>query len=60
VETAPGLEQAVRLALDLAAPGEMVLLSPGCASYDMFTDFEHRGRVFKQIVLGLGARREGR
>ncbi len=34
----------------LAAPGEMVLFSPGCSSYDMFKDFEDRGNRFREIV----------
>jgi len=48
-----GFEQAVRMAFALAQPGDNVLLSPASASYDMFTDFEHRGREFKRIVLKL-------
>lgn len=41
---------AVRRARDLASPGDVVLLSPACASFDMFRDFEDRGRQFKKIV----------
>lgn len=43
-------EEAVRMARDLAAPGDAVLLSPACASWDMFSNFEERGRVFKEIA----------
>ena len=50
---ADSLEDAVRRAFDLAHPGDTVLLSPGCASFDMFQDFEHRGRAFKQAVNAL-------
>lgn len=52
-----GLEEAVHVARAKAVPGDCVLLSPACASFDMFRDFEHRGRVFKEIVQGLGQRR---
>ncbi|NTU42139.1 MAG: UDP-N-acetylmuramoyl-L-alanine--D-glutamate ligase [Nitrospirales bacterium] len=44
---------AVRRAKALASPGDVVLLSPACASFDMFRDFEDRGRQFKEIVQGL-------
>ncbi|MBN2710684.1 MAG: UDP-N-acetylmuramoyl-L-alanine--D-glutamate ligase [Calditrichaceae bacterium] len=47
------LEQAVETAFKLAAPNDVVLLSPACASFDMFSDFEDRGRQFKAIVNGL-------
>lgn len=48
--TADSLRDAVRTAFDLAARGDTVLLSPACASFDMFDNFEHRGKVFKEIV----------
>jgi len=47
---ATSLEEAVETACKLAAPGDEVLLSPMCASFDMFEDFEHRGREFKRII----------
>ena len=51
------LDEAVKRAQDVAAKGDCVLLSPMCSSYDMFSDYEHRGRVFKQAVLKLAKRR---
>lgn len=51
----PSLEAAVADAGRMARPGEVVLLSPGCASYDMFDDFEERGRVFARAVEELCA-----
>ncbi len=50
---ADSLEDAVNLCFDLALPGETVLLSPGCASFDQFDSFEHRGRAFKTAVASL-------
>ena len=47
---AGSFEEAVMLARSCAKPGENVLLSPACASFDMFSDYEQRGRVFKEIV----------
>lgn len=47
------MEQAVAEAARLARPGEVVLLSPGCASYDLFRDYRERGEVFRRLVLAL-------
>jgi UDP-N-acetylmuramoylalanine--D-glutamate ligase len=47
------LEDAVRRAAAAATPGEIVLLSPACASFDAFENFEQRGDAFRQIVEGL-------
>ena len=53
VERAGDLTTAVHLARGFARPGEMVLLSPACASFDQFKSFEHRGEVFRQAVEHL-------
>ena len=47
------LDNALRKANALAQPGDVVLLAPACASFDQFKSYEHRGRVFKEIVRGL-------
>lgn len=47
------IEEGVRKAFSLASPGYNVLLSPACASWDMFKDYEERGRVFKSAVKAL-------
>jgi UDP-N-acetylmuramoylalanine--D-glutamate ligase len=49
------MEDAVRRAFEAAEPGDVVLLAPACASFDMFESFEHRGKVFKQEVERLGS-----
>jgi UDP-N-acetylmuramoylalanine--D-glutamate ligase len=53
VALADDLEDAVRLAGEMAVSGDVVLLSPACASFDMFTSYGHRGRVFKDAVRAL-------
>jgi UDP-N-acetylmuramoylalanine--D-glutamate ligase len=53
VSRAQTLEEAVQQGLALSSPGDVVLLSPACASYDMFENYEHRGRVFKSAVEEL-------
>ncbi|MBI4635809.1 MAG: UDP-N-acetylmuramoyl-L-alanine--D-glutamate ligase [Candidatus Rokubacteria bacterium] len=53
-ERARSLDAALTAARAAAAPGDVVLLSPACASFDMFEDYEHRGDVFKRLVRGLG------
>ena len=55
LERAPTLEDAVRAAARAAKPGDTVLLSPACASLDMFRDYTHRGAVFAQAVKELAA-----
>lgn len=47
------MQQVVQYAMDLANPGDTVLLAPGCASWDMFRDYAHRGQAFVQAVQGL-------
>lgn len=47
------LREAVELSMSKASAGDVVLLSPGCASFDMFKDFEHRGKAFKEAVRNL-------
>ena len=47
------LENAVRRASAVAQPGDIVLLAPACASFDQFQSYNHRGRVFKEIVGSL-------
>lgn len=51
--TAGSMEEAVRMAAERAQPGDTVMLSPGCASFDMFTGYAHRGEVFRQAVSRL-------
>lgn len=47
------MEKAIELSRGLAEKGDVVLLSPACASFDMFDNYEHRGRIFKEIVGSL-------
>ncbi|MBP5270816.1 MAG: UDP-N-acetylmuramoyl-L-alanine--D-glutamate ligase [Clostridia bacterium] len=53
VVTVPDFEDAVRAAASIASPGEAVVLSPACTSFDRFANFEERGRLFKQVVISL-------
>jgi UDP-N-acetylmuramoylalanine--D-glutamate ligase len=47
------LENAIRRASESAQPGDIVLLAPACASFDQFRNYEHRGKVFKEVVHSL-------
>jgi len=53
VQFAVDLEEAVEKGFEMAVPGETVLLSPGCSSFDMFANYEERGRTFKLAVRAL-------
>jgi len=53
VERAEMMCEAVRRAIAAAHPGDVVLLSPACASFDQFRDYETRGEVFRKLVMGL-------
>ena len=52
-ERANSMSEAVRMAVSYARCGDTVLLSPACASFDMFQNYEHRGDEFKKEVLAL-------
>jgi UDP-N-acetylmuramoylalanine--D-glutamate ligase len=56
VEHAGSMEEAVRKSLALARPGDAVLLSPACSSFDMFRDYKHRGEEFVRCVRALAER----
>ena len=47
------LDNAIRRAAAVAQPGDIVLLAPACASFDQFQSYNHRGRVFKEVVHSL-------
>ena len=52
-ETADTLEEAVDICVESAVPGDNILLSPACASWDMFKNYEVRGQIFKEYVRSL-------
>jgi UDP-N-acetylmuramoylalanine--D-glutamate ligase len=54
---ASDMHDAVRRATELCTAGDAVVLSPACSSYDMFQNFGHRGRVFREAVSAVGAKR---
>jgi len=60
VELCHTVARAASRGLDRAAPGEIVLLAPGCASFDQYRDFEERGEDFRRAVRALGAGEPGR
>jgi UDP-N-acetylmuramoylalanine--D-glutamate ligase len=54
------MDEAVVQAYRGASPGDVVLLSPGCASFDMYTSYAHRGEVFRECVRGISQSRRER
>jgi UDP-N-acetylmuramoylalanine--D-glutamate ligase len=56
VVSAGSIDNAVRRASESATPGDIVLLAPACASFDQFVSYEHRGRVFKDLVKQMESR----
>ena len=53
VAVTPDLQSALAVSSSEAVVGDTIILNPGCASFDQFKDFEHRGDTFKSIVLAL-------
>jgi UDP-N-acetylmuramoylalanine--D-glutamate ligase len=53
IKKASAMDEAVATARFLADAGDIVLLSPACASFDWFKNYEHRGQVFKKLVMAL-------
>ncbi len=59
IDEASTLEEAVKLAFSKAKSGDCVLLSPMCSSFDMFLNYEERGKIFKQAVFDLAKSKHG-
>ena len=59
IDESSTLKDAVNLAFSKAKPGDCVLLSPMCSSYDMFLNYEERGKIFKQAVFDLAKSKDG-
>jgi len=60
INEASSMEEAVVMGFSEAKPGDVVLLAPACTSFDMFQNFEERGKLFKDAVLQLKKKREKR
>lgn len=60
IEVVPGVAEAVERAQAVARPGDVVLLSPGCTSYDAYVDFAARGQHFRDLVQALARKTAGR
>ena len=56
ITRASSMQDAVTQSMEAAVAGDTVLLAPACASFDMFDNYEHRGRVFKEEVFNLANR----
>jgi UDP-N-acetylmuramoylalanine--D-glutamate ligase len=55
IDNAGTLDRALEIAEHASGPGDVVLLAPACASFDQFENYEHRGRIFKELVHKLAA-----
>jgi UDP-N-acetylmuramoylalanine--D-glutamate ligase len=55
LQDAGSMQRAVQVASERAHPGDAVLMSPACASFDMFRNYEHRAEVFREALSALGA-----
>jgi UDP-N-acetylmuramoylalanine--D-glutamate ligase len=53
VKQVASMQEAVSEAYEISTAGEVVLLSPACASFDWFKNYEHRGKVFKELVAQI-------
>jgi UDP-N-acetylmuramoylalanine--D-glutamate ligase len=58
IRRAIDMKEAVSVSFEDAKPKGTVLLSPGCASFDMFNSFEHRGKIFKEEVMKIKKQHE--